>query len=192
MTNPAVEAVLLTGGASRRMGAPKAELLVEGMPVSHRIVRELSKVVAKITVLGKSPLEGCEFLADAEEFEGPLVALSRFRPSAEFVFVSSCDLPLFDGRLVGELLGRMGEEDAVIPEYGGRLQPLCALYRARVFGAVHDLTSMGERRMTVWLDRISVQEVAQSSLTFSKAVASANTPEEWADLLSQESVDPFA
>ena len=91
-----IEAILLTGGASRRMGVDKAALTVGGMPLGEKIARELAKTCDRVTVLGKHPIPGLEFLADEGDYEGPLLALSRFKPTRQHVFVASCDLPLFD------------------------------------------------------------------------------------------------
>src|SRR4051812_28771963 len=95
-----LEAVLLTGGASRRVGEDKAKLLVEGEPLARRISRLLIDSAIPVTVLGGEPLPDCEFLADEEAFRGPLAAISRFIPSREYVFVCSCDVPGFSPELI--------------------------------------------------------------------------------------------
>lgn len=167
-----IEAVLLTGGRSSRMGRDKAAIPIDGVPMGERIARELARVCEPVTVVGRSAIEGFAFLEDEEEFAGPLVALSRVRPVAEFVFVASCDLPLFDASVVEELAVRIGDADAAIPVVDGRLQPLCALYRASAFGRI----SPGQRRVMAWLG--SLQAVGVTDLPRPEAVRNANLPEE--------------
>lgn len=154
-----IEAVLLTGGASRRMGQDKSKMLVMGEPLGERIARLLAWAGYSVTVCGREPIPGHAFLADAEEFAGPLVALSRFKPTQEFVFVISCDVRGFDPRIVGRLADEIGGNDAVIPSRDDRLQPLCALYRSTAFDLLLELVASGERRIFGWVDRLAVRQV---------------------------------
>src|SRR5690349_7725088 len=119
-----IEAVLLTGGASSRMGQDKAKMLVHGEPMAARIARLLSESGIPVTVCGREPLDGCSFLADDAAFQGPFVALSRFEPRAPFVFVASCDLPGFSASVVELLRARIADRDAAIPVMEGPMQPL--------------------------------------------------------------------
>ena len=170
-----IEAVLLTGGASRRMGQDKSKMLVQGEPLGARIARLLVWAGYPVTVCGREPLAGHSFLADASEFAGPLVALSQFRATREFVFVVSCDLPGFDPRIVGRLADELGGKDAVIPSREGRLQPLCALYRSTAFPIAAELVGKGEQRIFAWVDRLRVREVDDLAGDW---IRNVNTPEE--------------
>lgn len=174
-----IEAVLLTGGASRRMGTDKASLLVEGEPIGQRIARELAKACVRVTVLGREPLPGLEFLPDAVEYDGPLSALARFKPREPLVFVASCDLPRFQGEIVRELAERLGEHDAAVPIWEGRLQPLCALYRYTAFQALGARLEAGDRRLMSWVSQCDCLEIEASELRHGMATHHANTPEEF-------------
>lgn len=124
------EVVVLTGGASRRIGADKASVPIGGVPLAERLVRALLDCGYVVTVLGRAPVPGCGFVADAEDCQGPASALSRFQPSAEQVFVMPCDVARFDPRVVALMRDRIAGWDAVAPVLGDVSQPLCALYRA--------------------------------------------------------------
>jgi molybdopterin-guanine dinucleotide biosynthesis protein A len=153
------------------------------------LVQRLSQVCDRITILGRHPVEGCEFLPDREEFKGPLSALARFEPRRPFVFLLACDVPLFDARLVGYFLDRMKAGcAAVVPVRDGSLQPLCALYRDSAFGELRLLHSFGENRLMPWLDLLEVERVEREELASAgfdpRCVESADTPEELSALLS--------
>jgi molybdenum cofactor guanylyltransferase len=173
-----IEGILLTGGASRRMGHDKAALLIEGVPLAERIASELAKRAAPVTVLGRESIAGFGFLADSGEYQGPLVALSRFVATKPFVFVAACDLPAFDAGVVDVLGERIGEYDAAIPEVEGRLQPLCALYRAEALRAIPELVAAGERRIMRWMDGLRIVSVPAQELPSLLAATSVNTPDE--------------
>ena len=156
-----IEAVLLTGGASRRMGEDKAKLLIDGVPQAKRIADSLLGAGIPVTTLGREPIEGCAFVADTAEFAGPLAALARFQPTADAVFVASCDLPRFDVQLVDLLASALGDSDAAIPFVNGFRQPLCALYRASAFDqldGLNDACTMG------WVDALACAIVTEEDL----------------------------
>jgi molybdopterin-guanine dinucleotide biosynthesis protein A len=48
--------------------------------------------------------------------------------SCDTVFVLACDMPFIDTRLISFMVDQLGEYQAVVPQLGGRLQPLAALY----------------------------------------------------------------
>jgi len=184
-----VEAVLLTGGASSRMGTDKGALLIQGVPLARRIASSLHAKDIPVTVLGREPLSGFRFLKDADEFQGPLMALSAFVPTSQWCLIFSCDLPLFDSDAVMKLLqlGERRQEEAIIPVVEGRLQPLSGLYRSTSFSKIRDVLDGGKRSMMAWLDRIKVYSVDLKTLGVASDVfKNANTPEELSRLLSQQ------
>ncbi len=180
LVNDPIEAVLLTGGASRRMGTDKASLLVHGVPMAERIARELAKACDPVTVIGRSSLPGYLFLEDKDEFAGPLAALAAFTPTRPLVFIASCDLPRFNAQLIEELEEALDDADAAIPSVEGRLQPLCALYRAEALTRARALAEQGEKRVMRWVDTLRVKTVEPKN---EEALRSANTPEELRALL---------
>lgn len=179
-----VQAVLLTGGRSRRMGRDKATLPVEGEPLAARIVRLLAEAGVSTVALGRESVEGAGFFADDETVRSPLDALRRFEPSAPFAFVLSCDLPRFDPRLIGFLRDRIGDADAAAPFVDGFRQPMVALYRRQAFGRIPD-----EGCPNDWLRALAkVRLVDEAELgPLANATRGANTPEELEALLGSPS-----
>lgn len=183
-----IEAVLLTGGASRRMGSSKADAPVDGVPMARRIAQALLDEGMPVTVLGREPLSCCRFLPDAEEYAGPSAALARFEPAEPRVFVASCDLARFDARLPAALAAIMADQEAAAPVLDGRAQPLCAVYSAEAFAVLRRLTAAGERRLMPWFDALRWRPVTANDLAAAgldpRCVQSANTPDELRALLT--------
>ena len=175
-----IEAVLLTGGASRRMGRDKATLPVDGEAQAARIVRLLAEAGIATTVLGKAAVPGAAFLPDDETVRSPIDALRRFRPESDLVLVLSCDLPRFDARLADRLNQAIGAADAVAPFVDGFRQPMVALYRRGAFDRIPDDASCPMGWLNV-LDPTLVDEAALGDLA--DATRGANTPEEMARLV---------
>lgn len=182
-----LEAVLLTGGASRRMGQDKASLVVHGEPLADRMVRILTEANIPVTVLGRQPVEGASFLEDAEDYAGPLSALSRFQPQAPLVLVLSCDMPLFDMRIVDLLIDSLGSADAAVPVVGTYRQPLAALYHRSTFEQISSTMVLRGRSMMAWLKSMKVAEVDEQQIISSgldlRCLMGVNTSEELATLL---------
>lgn len=161
------------------MGQDKAKLPIDGIPQAERIVRQFQDAGIPVTVLGREPIAGAQFIKDQAEFGGPIAALSAFRPTASLVFVASCDLPRFDVRIVDFLQERMGQSDACTPQVDGFRQPLCALYANRAFvklQTLEDQCAMG------WLNALNTVIVPEGDLIAAGLNAviarGANTPQE--------------
>ena len=183
-----IEGVVLTGGASRRMGQDKSQLTIQGEVLSERIARTLSNRVGRVTILGRKPISGFEFVADAGEYAGPLMALSRFRPKCDAVLVASCDLPLFDARLIDIFLSHLLSHDAVLPEHDGKAQPLCALYKRSAWPLLEQTVAEGRKSVMAWIDRLSIRLVTQDEIRDAgvdpNSIRGVNTPEELQQLLT--------
>jgi molybdopterin-guanine dinucleotide biosynthesis protein A len=114
--------IVLAGGASSRMGAPKATLEVEGEPLVKRVVRAAAAIASHIVVVAEPALalpRGCfdglgavvvrvDDPADAR-FGGPLRALAMLFERAEPVVARSrvvllgVDHPAVDARVTAAL-----------------------------------------------------------------------------------------
>jgi len=131
--------VVLAGGASARMGAPKATIELGGVALGERAARalrsaglEVKWVVKEGDALPESAAAvWIESRPERHPLAGILEALERAGGGA--VVVIACDMPFVAPALVAELAGREG---TVVPEAGGRLHPLLARYDRSAAGAL--------------------------------------------------------
>jgi molybdopterin-guanine dinucleotide biosynthesis protein A len=186
-------AIVLVGGRSSRMGQPKAALDFGGMPLLTRIVVELKRrfdeivIVAAPTSEGQPRIEipGLKIVHDDTAFAGPLDALRRGLNALEHTvaFACSCDLPLLNSDVAAELVAMLDDFDAVIPEVGGKLQPLHAVYRKRCASAIESLAASGEKRLTAGANAINARKVSEEELRKIdpqlRSFFNVNTPEEY-------------
>lgn len=175
------EAVVLTGGASRRMGQDKASMLVDGESLAVRTTRLLIEAGWPVTVLGREPIEGASWLPDGEEFAGPLASLRRFAPAYENVFVCSCDIVRFHPVVPAALSTMLMQGDAAIPVVEGRDQSLCAVYSAKAFEVLRgreELTRVQDWVSLLRVVRVNEQLLGQCGIQ-PESVMGANTPEEF-------------
>jgi molybdenum cofactor guanylyltransferase len=146
-----VAGILLTGGASRRMGMDKASLVVEGQTAAVRLGAVLASTTSPALEVGNAT-SGLPSIQETPPGAGPLVAIAaaavelRRRGSAGPAVVLACDLPLLTQALVRYLVDWDGD-GAVVPIVDGRRQPLCARWSAAdLLGAI-ELAASGQRSL---------------------------------------------
>ncbi|MDA1096183.1 MAG: molybdenum cofactor guanylyltransferase [Chloroflexi bacterium] len=152
--------IVLSGGASSRLGRDKACEPVGGVPMLVRVTNALHAVCSHTIIVGQP--EGRRDLLlppDAtwvpDEFpggRGPLAGLHAGLSAAttDFVIAVGCDMPFLNPLLLSKLTGMAldpaFDRDAVLPNIGGVLQPLHAIYRrSATVGLATDLLMQLER-----------------------------------------------
>ncbi|TMW71809.1 molybdenum cofactor guanylyltransferase [Alteribacter natronophilus] len=140
-----VSGIIVAGGQSRRMGQNKALMAIGGKPVIERIRNVLEQCCSTVLVVSNDPdpylFLGNTIIRDRFEGLGPLAGIHAglSRQQSSLYVVSACDVP-FLSREVVEMLVQEAvahpDADAIIPSSGGRLHPLCAVYRSSAFPAI--------------------------------------------------------
>ncbi|MEW4489271.1 molybdenum cofactor guanylyltransferase [Thalassoglobus sp. JC818] len=192
-------AILLCGGRSSRMGRPKHMLPFGGRTVLEIVAETIGKVAERIVVVAASGQElptldtSCEIIRDEEEFQGPLAGLllgmRHFDSATDRVFLSGCDVPLIRLEFLNGVIGELEDFEMAIPEAGGFLHPLSAVYRMSIRDKVEELYSHGERRPRRLVERCDVKTIAEERLReFDPqldSLKSMNSPDEYHQLLSE-------
>ncbi len=192
-------AIILAGGRSARMGQAKATLRIGGMTLIERTIAELARVFDDIVVVAAPESAAIELPAlgavtivhDDDAYQGPVGALARGLRAArhELAFACSCDLPMLRCEVAAWLMSLVGDRDAVIPQIGGRLQPLHAVYRRRCAGALDAMLARGEHRLSAIADAVNSRIVSEAEYRRADPDAlscfNVNTPEDYARALRQ-------
>ncbi|HVF59446.1 MAG TPA: molybdenum cofactor guanylyltransferase [Thermoanaerobaculia bacterium] len=132
--------VVLAGGASRRLGEDKALLAAGGESLAARAVRKLRERYDEVTVAdgGRGLVPGVPSLPDGPG-RGPMAGLLGAAAAypERALMVLACDLPEVPEVLLTALvIASGGEADWVVPRWGGRLEPLCAIYQPAALAAL--------------------------------------------------------
>lgn len=179
-------AVVLAGGASRRMGRDKATLVIDGPAGPTTMVERVVSIVGErcapvyvIAAPGQSlPELPAIILRDEARGIGPLLATGRgLRAAAEFgvehAFVCAVDMPELTTELIETLTGpaeRLGA-DVIVP-WDGRDHYLAGIYRTALFTTVAGLVNVGERSMRALVDSVDTQRIVMPEQA---ALANVNT-----------------
>jgi molybdenum cofactor guanylyltransferase len=185
-----MEAFILAGGASRRMGTDKSQLLIERQTFTERIAETLLQVAERVTLVG-----GVEAnfprVADIYPQWGALGGLhaALAECKAEWAIVVACDLPFVSAELVSFLAGKRVDHDAVVPvQQDARPQPLAALYRVDpCLQRATELIEAGRRRPLDLLEAVNTRWVQFEELTnlaqSERFFVNINTPSDYMEAI---------
>ena len=181
----AYDAVVLAGGAARRLGgADKPGLRVGGRPLLDRVLGACADAGTTVVVADPRPTaRPVRWAREDPPGAGPVAALDAGlrHTTAEVVVVLSADLPFLEVATVRRLLTALrssGAEGVLLTDADGRDQPLVAAYRASALrrelaaltsavsisgsAAGGGLTGLPLRRLTAALDLTRVPDPVAS------------------------------
>jgi molybdopterin-guanine dinucleotide biosynthesis protein A len=166
-------ALILCGGASRRMGRPKAWLPFGAETMLERVVR-LAGTVAQPIIVVAAPDQELPALAsnvmlvrDRVAGRGPLqglaAGLNSLPDEVELVYATATDVPFLEPRFIDRLAELSDGYDLVIPFVGGYHHPLAALYRRRsVLPVIEELLSEDRLRPFFLIEAVKTRVVVES------------------------------
>lgn len=171
------------------MKRDKAWLQVGGRTLVVRAVRVLQQVASPVVCLAgphqSLPVlpAGTVVLRDESPYQGPLTAMARgfrfLRLSADAVFVSAIDLCFLTDIHVSRLLTALEDHDAVVPDDGDRLHPLCAVYRVSLLSHIDEMLAAGDHKVMHLLERIDVRRAGEDIYGDRECLTNLNTPEDY-------------
>lgn len=184
--------VILTGGASRRMGRDKGSLPVgEGTLLDYLAGRWKGVFSGVAVSVGEHPRllsEDVTPLTDHFPGAGPMAGLEAgLSAFSGGVFLTAVDMPFGDPDLARDLAARRGEDDVcLIRRANGRLEPLFAVYGPKCLPAVRACLSAGERSFVHGLfPKVKVRLVEEADLPgfdLERVLRNVNRPEDWAEV----------
>jgi molybdopterin-guanine dinucleotide biosynthesis protein A len=200
-----MSAILLLGGRSTRMGAAKADLDWNGLPLAAHLAAALQQATAGPVVAVAAPDQlvpslphGVELTRDRVADEGPLrgveAGLLAIGDRADAVFVASVDTPLLHPAFVTAMLDALGPaDDLLVPDAQGFRHPLTAAWRTSTLTDVTAALAQGVAGPGYLFDRVRTRFLDEAALLALPGVAAAdprldslrnaNTPEEFAALI---------
>ena len=165
-----LDALVLAGGESSRMGGPKALLPVGNTTLLGATIDRLRPLFRQVLVVtrDRDALMGLdvEVLTDDRPERGPLVGLARglAASDAPWCFVAGCDMPFLNPAVIGLMAQYLEGYEVVVPSVNGRLQPLHAFYSHECLPLARDLLDSGKKSMHALLDRCHVRTIGSEAL----------------------------
>lgn len=160
--------VVLAGGEGRRIGGGKPLRSFAGERLIDRAERFAGEwsPVAAIAVRDPRQVQpvGLECICDEPGIEGPLAGLAAALRLAEErgcgrVLTIPADMPFLPADLAERLSAASGEKGAVLAESGGKLHPVCALWRATGLAALPAYLATGRRSLKGFAQAVETTSV---------------------------------
>jgi molybdopterin-guanine dinucleotide biosynthesis protein A len=168
--------VVLAGGRSSRMGAPKAALEWHGSTLLRRTVGILARATGGPVVVVRArgqelpPLPGdIQLIDDPREGKGPVqglaAGLAAIDDRAEVAFVSSTDMPFLHPAFVRRVLRAVQEgADVGLPVARGYPQPLAAAYKTSLAPLAERLVKQERLRPAFLFEQCVVSRLDEAAL----------------------------
>lgn len=189
MTRSGLSAAILIGGASRRMGMPKALLRLEpdGPTLLERVACRLGSVTTEVMLVGRAAWPVPESLARLprcdDRGDGPAdgIVAALAASAAPLCIVVACDMPFLHPPLLERMVmtaRRAGRGVVVADDHG--MHPLHAVYRRDDLPVLAAAIEEGERSLGALVARAGMIEMALGAPDASDAdrasVLNLNTP----------------
>jgi molybdenum cofactor guanylyltransferase len=188
-------AIVLAGGRSSRMGAPKALLRFDGEPLIVHVVAMLRRLFAAVVVVAapdqELPSLPVTLVRDEVAFQGPVggILYGLRATGAEVSFVTACDSAFLSPRLISHLLTQISQHDVVVPHWQGRLQPLHAVYRRSLLPVLEARLARGELRLASLFDTVRIRRIDEDEIRLFDpegwSLFNMNTPADYAEALKR-------
>jgi len=163
-------AIVLAGGKSARMGRSKALLPIDGEPLVVHIVRGLRELFNEVVIVGTAqyPLPELpgKLVLDDVPYQGPVggIYYGLKTITSQASFICSCDAPFLDLSLVAYLVSCIQDYDVVVPRWGGRFQPLHAVYRRELVPILGKQLNMKELCTFALYEKVRTRIVREEEL----------------------------
>lgn len=149
--NKDITAIILAGGKSSRMGSDKSLLKLGEKTLIEHVVNALRSYVNSVIVVTNNQekypfLKDISFITDIQRDQGPFIGLiSGIKAiDTKWAFVTSCDMPLIDGKIIDYLYERR-KGYIVSPVSIDGYEPLMSLYSKEILPFAEKLMLDNER-----------------------------------------------
>jgi FdhD protein len=186
---PALTALILVGGQSRRMGTDKATLVYDGQPLWQRqwqLVTDLglpAQLAGRSEQLTSIPLPAEAWLLDPPAgSDGPAGAIARaLHGGQRAVLVIAVDMPGLNAAFIHEFISHWDGRRGLVYRSAQHFEPLFAIYTVAMLATLSEHLSCGQRSLQPMLSDCLDTDSLQVLSTTPKAHAALrniNRPED--------------
>jgi molybdenum cofactor guanylyltransferase len=162
---------VLAGGKSMRMGADKAFLPWQNTTLLAHALELARCLTAGVRIFGEKEKfagHGAAVVEDIYRNRGPLAGIHAALSStlASLNITIAVDMPFLETELLAFLAVRARESNAIVtvPHVGGRLQPLCAVYRREFVEIAEQSLRSGKNKIDPLFAQVKTETIEESEL----------------------------
>ena len=187
-----MNAVILVGGKSSRMGSNKAFLKLKGktfIEMQIELLREMfDEIFISVNTSSEYEYLNLPIFKDIYPGKGPLggIYTSLINSSSMHTFMLACDMPFVGPELIKHLKEFTKEYDVVIPKSEKGLEPLHAFYSKKCIDPIKRSLDENNLRIISFFPHVNVKIVELGSLTssdnFKNSIKNLNTMADYDDV----------
>jgi molybdenum cofactor guanylyltransferase len=165
-----MDALILAGGENRRFPFHKGLAEIHGTRIIEITTSLLRKHFKKVWISTNSPENffylGLPMIGDIINYRGPLTGIFSVLTStcAPVLFVTACDMPFIEGSIVSLIKRAYQGQDAVIPVFDNKPQPLLGIYSHKITDHMEDKIRLGSVAMRDLLQDIDVYYISEEKV----------------------------
>lgn len=144
--------VILAGGEGRRIGGSKPQRLLGGVTLLDRALARARGWSDEVLVAAR---QGGD-LSDDPAIEGPLGGVAAALALGGDVLTIPCDMPFLPDDLPARL---QSDAAATVAASGGRLHPVCALWKAEAAETLPAYLASGRRSLVGFAEAVGYEAV---------------------------------
>jgi FdhD protein len=198
---PAISAVVLAGGRSKRLGKDKALLMLNGQPLLARTVQTVAALSDDLIVVTNHPVSHgaaaspARMVPDEVPGVGSLMGLYSGLKACRHprAIVVACDMPFLSITVLRYMASLADECDAVVPRQGKWFEPLHAVYGRTCLPAIEEALARGQRQIISFFDDVQVRYVDGHELEAvdprHQSFLNVNTDQDWKRIVRHAEVD---
>lgn len=170
------------------MGADKAFLTVDGVPLIERVLAAARAVCDHVLIITNTPNSyghlKAETFTDIHPGFGSMSGLHTglFYAETETVFALGCDMPFIEPRLMEYIISVRGDADIAVPVMGKYFEPLFSAYSKTCIDEVERCIRDGRRQIVSFFNRMKLRKVLEHELRAVDpdldSIMNVNTPED--------------
>lgn len=163
-------AAVLVGGESRRMGYNKAFLKLGQNNLIESITSKLKIIFSEVFLVSGDPAPyrslGLPIVIDVYKECGPLAGIhaALLAATSPYVFVTACDMPFLDLKMISFLVAYGPGYDVVVPRPDKYLEPLCAVYSKSCLPVIELCLKSGQDKVTAFFSKVRTKYVEEEEL----------------------------
>jgi len=187
-----MNAVILVGGKSSRMGSNKAFLELKGKTFIELQIELLREMFDEIFISANTSSEyeylNLPIFKDVYPGKGPLggIYTSLINSSSLHTFMLACDMPFVGPELIKHLKDLTKEYDVVIPKSEKGLEPLHAFYSKNCIDPIKRSLDENNLRIISFFPHVKVKIVELDSMAssdrFKNSIKNLNTMDDYEDV----------
>ncbi|MBL0051788.1 MAG: molybdenum cofactor guanylyltransferase [Bacteroidetes bacterium] len=183
-----MNAYVLAGGKSSRMGVDKGLILLNDKPMIQYVIEQLKPLCKNIFIVTNNSEYkklGFECIEDEIKNIGPAGGIfsALNHTNTQHNLIVSCDMPFIRTKGIEYIMMHSLDHEITIPVFENHLQPMCGVYNKNILDKWQSLILKDERKLQsmVKLFLLKQLELDYNILFDANFFKNINTPEELKD-----------